>query len=145
VLGVRCQAWIVHTSNLRVLFKVRGHVQSGLVLPLDAQCQRSQTSHQQPSGEWIGNGAQDDVAAPDPVDQCPRSDDGTRHEIVMPSEELGRAVYDEIDSEPNGLLIDGCSDGAVTKREHAVASSERCDVSQIGERQQRVGRCLDDH
>ncbi len=114
-----------------------------LIMPLDAEPQRTQTAEEQPTVKGTERRAGDEGKTPDALDQVAPPDNGARCCIVMSANIFGRAVNDGIDAEFEWALIDRSGKGVVTDCQQTMRAGHGDDRAQIGDLHERIDGSLD--
>ena len=108
VVWVRGQPRVVDADHLGVSGQILGHRGGVLVLPFDAQAQRLHATEQQVGGLGMKCCAVDLAVGVDGVDEVFAANGNPAKCIGVTTEKLSGRMHDEVGTEVDWRLVDGC-------------------------------------
>ena len=133
------QAWVVDTSDFAVTLQEPSDFHGPVVLLLNPQRQRLQSSDEQVCRVRVRSGAYDVPELLDGSYESRGTGNGAGHQIVVAAEVFRGAVQDEIDAEVEGTLIDRGREGAVDQSLDAPLPRKGGELTEVDDVEMRIG------
>mmetsp|Transcript_19552 Transcript_19552/g.34877 ORF Transcript_19552/g.34877 Transcript_19552/m.34877 type:complete len:348 (-) Transcript_19552:183-1226(-) len=135
---MRLEAGVVHASNLGVRLQRTGEPESVFVASLHAEVQRLEAAQDEVGSMRVHGATQHVVHRTNRVDGLLFARDAAGQHIVVPCHILGGRVDDQIGTQRQSLLVNGCGKGGVDANQRALLVALLSDGGHIHTPQVRV-------
>ena len=139
----RLEAGVVHGLDAGVGGEEAGHAQGGLVLPPHAQIQRLHPAEQEIGGPRVEAGAEDLAVVVERFHEVGPAAGHPAHRVLVPAQELGRAVEHEVGPERERPRVDRRGEGVVDDHRRSRGVAGLGEAGDVEDLQRRVGGGLE--